>query len=592
MTNDSITLTRRRLLAGSATGVAALATGGLLSACQPDAGAGGDSGPKGIDNVDPIQLPEPRTDILYPEGYIGPRAYDREPFSDGSQTFRVVVAQDAQVVGDWAKNKATAEMERRTGLKIEFIPVLVRSTDGTIDMTKINAMLSGGDLPDAFLGIPFTSAQLSLYGQQGLFVALDDYIETYSPMTKQAMADYPDLRNLRASADGNLYTMLGVNDCYHCRSSPGRAWVSQKYLDKVGMDMPTTTEELREVLLEFKGSNPSGESGFMPFASSESQPMDTFFMNAFLYNPGGDQLGAGGANGGWMRLDAGKVQFVPTLPEWREGLKYLHQLGQDGTLTRATFQMKDAELQQNGNKGLVGFTRAYWWGTFFNPINLGLDEPWRDYVAVPPLKGPEGVQYARWDHYGYTTDGLQITTQCSSPELLVQWVDYLMDLEATLWSYSGVLDENAFFAKEGDVGINGKQALYYTDVWPAPAGQSWSQYGVMYRSSDFRLGERVDPKQPTFEAGLYEAGKAYEEFAEPKEMQLPRLIFPDEDSALVADTAVAINSTIKSSLAKFSLGELDPNNDADWQRYVDEFQAMNLQPYLDIHQKVYDQMPK
>ena len=52
------------------------------------------------------------------------------------------------------------------------------------------------DLPDAFLGIPFTSAQLSLYGQQGLFVALDDYIETYSPMTKQAMADYPDLAGL------------------------------------------------------------------------------------------------------------------------------------------------------------------------------------------------------------------------------------------------------------------------------------------------------------------------------------------------------------------------------------------------------------
>lgn len=577
-------LTRRTLLRGSALGLGALALG-PLAACS--SGGGDGEAPRGIENVARIELPAtPKAGPTYPDGYIGPKAYDRPAFADGSRTFKVVVAQDATTVGDWTTNKATAEMERRTGLKIEFVPVLVRGTDGSIDMTKINAMLAGGDLPDAFLGIPFTPAQLSLYGQQGLFVALDDYIETYAPATRQAMADYPDLRNLKASLDGKLYTMLGVNDCFHCRSSNGRAWISQKYLDAVGGTMPETTEDLRQVLLEFKGKNPSGKDGFLPFASSESTPIDTFFMNSFTYNPGGNQ------NGGWLRLNGDRVEFAANTDGWREGLRYLHQLGQDGTLTRATFTMKDTELQQNGNKGLVGFTRAYWWGSFFNPINLDMDAPWRDYVAVPPLKGPDGTRYAAWDYYGYSTDALQITTQCSNPELLVQWTDHMLDLEATMWLYSGVEESNWTWAKDATRGINDEQALYSTEVWPAPVGQSWGQYGVMYRSSDYRLGEQVDPDKPTFEAGLYAAGKAYEAFAQPQELQLPPLIIGDADAAAVADTATAISAAVKSNLAKFALGELDPHDDADWQGYVDQFQAMNLQTYLDIQQKAYESRPK
>ncbi|SDD83215.1 type 2 periplasmic-binding domain-containing protein [Auraticoccus monumenti] len=585
MTSEFFTpkVTRRDVLRGSAVGLGALALGPALAACSGE--AADPASPQGVEDVPKIELGEPRPDVTYPDGYVGPRAHDRAPFGDGTTTFRVVVPQDATTVGDWTTNKTSIEMERRTGLKVEYVPVLVRGTDGSIDMTKINAMLASGDLPDAFLGIPFTTAQLSLYGQQGVFVALDDLIETYAPMTRQAMSEYPDLRGLKAGTDNKLYTMLGVNDCYHCRSSNNRAWVSQTYLDDIGASMPQTTEELREVLLEFKNSNPSGKSGFMPFASSESTPIDTYFMNAFTYNPGGNQLG------GWLSLDGGAVKFVANTPEWREGLRYLHQLGQDGTLTRATFTMKDTELQQNGNKGLVGFTRSYWWGSFFNPVALDMDAPWRDYVAVPPLQGPGGVQYTGWNYYGYATDGLQITSTCADPGKLVQWADYQMDLEATMWSYAGVQDDNWTFDPSGE-GINGKTSLFSNKLFPAPTGQSWSQYAVMYRTSDFRLGEKVDASAPTFEAGLYEAGQGYEAFAEPQEMQLPPLIISDADSAAVADTATAINSAVKTALAEFALGDRDPSSDADWQSYTDQFSAMGMDAYLQSHQAAYDTRPQ
>lgn len=581
--NQPARLSRRALLAASAAGAAALGSP-LLAGCSS---SGDGSGPKGSKpTAKPLELGPEVEGPTYASGYVGPRARQKKPFGDGKTTFRIVVPQDSATVGDWNKNKTTAWFEKRTGVKIQFEAVLTTNPNGGSDLTKINAMLSGGNLPDAFMGIPFTTAQVSLYGQQGLFQKLDDLIAIYAPETRQAMKDYPDLRALKASSDGNLYQMPGVNDCFHCRSSNGRAWISQTYLDKIGAPMPTSTDELRQVLLEFKGKNPSGKSGFLPLVAGVDNALDNFFMQPFLYSPTGDQ------NGGWMRLNNGKVEFTPHLDEWREALKYLRQLGDDGLITPQTFSMTSTELQTAGNKGLIGFGRVYWWGSFFNPVTLDKDAPWRDYVAVPPLKGPSGNRTAQWDHYGFSTNGLQITSACKNPEVLVQWSDYQMDLESIMWMYDGIKGKNWFWGDKGAKGIDGKQALFRDVQWPAPEGQSWNQYATMYRSLDFRNGQQVNPKAPTFEKGLYEAGKAYEPYAEPKEMQLPPLIIPDESAAQVADTATSIQQQVKQGISQFALGKKNINSDADWQAYVNGFKDMNLQAYLDIYQKAYDSRPR
>ena len=579
-------VSRRALLAAGAAGAAALGSP-LLTGCG-SAGAKGSSASGTKPTEAPLQLGEEIEGPVYRPGYVGPRARKPVRFGDGKTAFKVVVPQDSANVGDWNKNKTTAWLEERTGVKVDFQTVLITDANGGTDLTKINAMLSGGNLPDAFLGIPFTTAQISLYGQQGLFQPMDELISVYAPVARQMMKDYPDLRSLKASSDGKLYQVPSMSDCYHCCSSNGRAWINKVYLDKVGAEMPATTEELRQVLLEFKHKNPSGRSGFLPLAAGIGNALDNYFLQPFLYSPTGDQ------NGGWMRLNNGKVEFTPNLSEWRDALKYLRQLADDGLITAQTFSMTSTELQTAGNKSLIGFARAYWWGSFFNPVTLDKSAPWRDYVAVPPLTGPNGSRTAQWDYYNYgvNTQGLQITSACKDPATLVRWSDAQMDLEATMWTYDGIKGKNWFWGDKGAKGIDGKQALWRDVQWPAPEGQSWSQYATMYRSLDFRNGQQVDPKAPTYEAGLYQAGKVYEQYAEPKEMQLPPLIIPDESAAQVADTATSIKQAVEQGMAEFALGKKDITNDADWNAYTDAFDAMNLKGYLDIYQKAYDSRPK
>jgi putative aldouronate transport system substrate-binding protein len=575
-------ISRRRLLTWAA-GIGAVSIPGVLAGCDSGGSQAGPEGPD-LSGVDPVELGADLEGPLYKEGYVGPRAREHSAFGDGETVFRVVVPQDATIVGDWNDNEATRWFEEATGVKVEFQSVLITGADGSTDLTKINAMLSGGDLPDAFMGIPFTVAQIALYGQQGVFQPLDDLIEVYAPETRQAMSDYPDLRSLRVGTDDTLYTMLGVNDCYHCSSSPGRAWINQDHLDEIGAEMPTTTDQLREVLLELQALSPGG-SDFIPFASGSTDYLDNYFMQSFLYSPPGDQ------NGGWLRLNSGSVELTPTLPEWREALRYLRRLNLDGLLTATNFSMTGEEMQAAGNNGRIGFARTYWWGSFFNPVTLDADAPWRRYVPVPPLEGPEGVRYAQWNHYAYATAGLQVTRSCEQPEVMVQWSDFQMNLEAVMRAYDGNKDDNWFYSESGATAIDGEQALFRDVQWPAPEGQSWNQYATMYRSLDFRGGQEVDPDAPTYEAGLYAAGQMYQEFAEPQEMQLPPLVIGDAESAQVADTATSINQHVRTHMSQFSLGQKDIDDDADWQEYVDTFDAMNVPAYLDIFQKAYDSRP-
>lgn len=578
-------LSRRNVVRyGVGVGLGATALPAFLAACGGSNKSAGTPA-AGVQGAPKATIGPATEGVLYASDYVGPRATVKKPFGDGSKTFTVVVPQDTTVTGDWNKNKFTDLFAKKTGIKIKFQTVVTVATDGSQDMTKVNAMMASGDLPDAFMGIPFTRDQLSLYGQQGVFVALDDYIETYGVEMKEAIKNYPDLKTLNKGTDGKTYTFTGLNDCYHCRVSPGRAYVNKKFVEKVGGKIPTTTEELRDLLKKFKSDDPNGHGDTIPFVAGVGNDIDRFFMGAFTYNPGQP----------WLRLEDGKVTFVANKPEWREGLKYLRSLYDDGTLTSAVFTMTGEALTKIGNTpghARIGFARDYYWGSFID-ITYETGARWRDYVPVPPLKGPDGTQIAAWDYYvPYNTAGIQITKKAQNPELLVQWADFQMELENTIDAYGGTQDKNWTWAKAGQNGINGKQAVYALDIWPAPVGTSWNQYSVMARSNDFRLSQFADPKNPNFEKDLYEASRPYEPFAQNKDWQLPPLIFDEAGAASNADISTVLTNHVRQSLANFAIGKLDINDDAAWNDYTSKIDKMGIATYLQTYQAAYDSRPK
>ncbi len=86
-----------------------------------------------------------------------------------------------------------------------------------------------------------------------------------------------------------MYSMPDINDCYHCSLSH-KAWIYQPWLDKLGLKIPTTTDELEQVLLAFKDKDPNGngKADEIPWSAAPTASwhaaLDQFVMNAFVYN--------------------------------------------------------------------------------------------------------------------------------------------------------------------------------------------------------------------------------------------------------------------------------------------------------------------
>ncbi|GAA5003584.1 extracellular solute-binding protein [Actinopolymorpha pittospori] len=561
-------------------GLTATTAGSILAGCS----GGGD--PEGAAVNDPLAVKggpktTPTAGVIYPEGYVGPHAAKRATLVKEKVTLRVVVPQDVRV-GDWAKNTFTGWYEQATNVHIDWQVV----AGGDDAMTKVNAMIASGDIPDVFMNIAFSNAQQLLYGSQGLFVPLNKLIDDYGVEVKRIFKDYPDAKSTLTATDGNIYSMPSVNDCFHCACGNQRMWIYQPWLEKLGLDMPTNLDELEEVLKAFKTGDPNGngKADEVPLMSTIDDPLDTFFMSSFMYNPGEP----------WLVLDNDKVDVAFNKPEWREGLRYLNRLYQQGLLAKQSFTQDGDQLRRIGDrKGepILGAARVFYWGTF---LTLNDDDPnarWRDYVAVPTLAGPDGKRFANWNYYGAVSTGnFVVTNACKNPAVAVQWGDGQYELETILRAYSGDFDKGWRWAKDGEVGINGKQALWTTlGTWPPPDGQWWNQLGLGYRSSDFRLGEVADPEHPTFEKPLYEQSRsAYFPNKIDKALQVPPLYLDADQAAQSGELSLTIANYVKQSLSKFTLGQLDPNDGGAWKTYVETLDQMGASTLVELNQKAYD----
>lgn len=543
------------------------------------------------------QASTPAAGPILPDGWVGPMPSAKEPLSAEKVTLKII-APDNIEVGDWATNSFSAWYEERTNVHIEW-----QSVAGTAEerRTAINAIIAGGDLPDIFMGIGFTPAQLQLYGQQGLFTKLNDLIDANGVEIKRVFEQYPNVRDTITANDGNIYMMPDVNDCYHCKGS-SKLWINKVWLDKLGLGIPQTTEEFHAALKAFKDQDPNGNGQADEIGMSSGTDVwvgstgtnaptgfgtyDPYFMGSFLYNPGEP----------WLVMTEGKVDVSFNKPGWREGLKYLNALYNDGLIARESFSQIGDQLRQTGDHEgdvILGAAPGGYWGVFLTIDQNAEGARWEEYVTVPPLQGPDGTRLATWNHFGGVNVGwFVITNKCENPELAVKWADGLYELEAVCRAYAGELGVDWRWAEEGEMGINGKQGVWKQLVtWSSDAMRNhwWGQFNPMYRSSDFRLGEVVDPAHPTFESPLYqETVNNYFPYAEDQSLQVPLLYLSEEQATQIGELGVTINGYVKQSFAEFVLGDRDPNDDGAWNDYVDTLNQMAIENYLGLYQAAYE----
>jgi putative aldouronate transport system substrate-binding protein len=212
---------------------------------------------------------------------------------------------------------------------------------------------------------------------------------------------------------------------------------------------------------------------------------------------------------------------------------------------------------------------------------------WKEYVAVPPLKGPGGVQLTQYDPYQVAPGKFVITNQAKNPEAAFRFADALYDREMTLRSTIGEPEVDWRWAKDGEIGLDGNPAVYKDmSQFGVTQNKQWSQTGIAYRPNSLRLGAVADPENP-LESILYsETKNKYEPYRVDVKNILPPLNFTVDQSQEIAVLSKTIYDYTNEMIARFIIGDMDIEK--DWDKYLKTLDGMNLARFLEINQEAYE----
>jgi putative aldouronate transport system substrate-binding protein len=489
----------------------------------------------------------------------------------------------------------TTEVEKKFDVDLTFETT---GYDSSAASEKRQISLASGDYPEIFMLInwvdQFSQAELIKYSQQGLIVPLNDLIDKYAPNIKAAFEKEPAFKTLATAPDGKIWGLPQWNDCFHCSYS-AKYWINTDWLKKLGLEMPKTTAELKEVLLAFKNGDPNGNGAAdeIPVSANTIDTLIPYFMNSFVYDPR--------ANSYPMMLaqNGGKVQFQAVQPGWRDGLAYLADLYREGLIDPGAFTQNREASQALGNNAeaiIIGSATAQHPALF---VTVGqTDGRDRNYDPVAPLAGPDGLAYTSYNLASMPGAAFVITNKATEEQQIaaIKIVDYMFTMEGHAGAEYGKEGEQWLRPVEGDLALDPNFPPLYnqlpTDPNAPPTNMAWGAMGQYFSDKEWRGGQ-VQPKEiyePSgFERRLFEASLLYEG-KEPKDQLFPYWnIWTDPATAdELAQLQTNLQNYVVQANAEFVTGQRDINDDAAWAAYLADIDNLGLAHYLELYQIGYD----
>ena len=342
-------------------------------------------------------------------------------------TLRIAGAKNQAIAKSYDELQFFKDLEERTNVHIEWD---ITPNEGWQE--KKSLIFASGDLPDAFYGMwvlqngAYTENDLFNYGQQGLLLPLEDLMKEYAPNLTSFLDENSHYVKDITAPDGHIYGLPGIDE-----SSPAVTeafFINTDWLQKVGKEIPTTTDELYDVLKAFKGKDLNGNG------KEDEIPMSFRFKdgNKGIYS----LFGSFGLldSRTHIILDNEKVIFTAMQPEYKEAIQYFHKLFAEGLIDQEAFTHdgKVYDSKVKNKEPIIGSFVAWGLNSMFGTTEV-------DYAPVLPLKGPRGDQ--KWSRRpgGLRSKGaFVITSACKYPEVAMRWANELYEEDTAIQSYRGM----------------------------------------------------------------------------------------------------------------------------------------------------------
>lgn len=349
-------------------------------------------------------------------------------------------------------NPVLKEMAENAGISITW------ETMSDSLSEQVNIRIAGNDLPDAFNAVGFSNYDLTNYGQDGTFIDLTPYInEEYMPNLTKILDEHPDIRAAITMDDGCIYGLpageqmgtagVGKAEDYNIYTIPQYSMINKTWLDELGLEVPTTLDELHDVLVAFQENDMATMYGN---DAGQTIPL-SFGIDQWCWGQNIYYAGFGFTN--WtndvcadlLLQPDGTVNFVSDDDNYRAALEYFHDWFTEGLIDQEVFSQDDTQYMAKCSQGRVGV--ATWWY-----IEELMGDHADDYVFLPVLDGPDGTHNVTVrDGGGINSGSLSITSACESPINLLKFYDQWYIPENTMQLQYGPI--GTYFTGQDENGL-------------------------------------------------------------------------------------------------------------------------------------------
>lgn len=484
------------------------------------------------------------------------------PIVDEPTTLSYFVADDSNaaiMTTDWNDNEFYQEMERRTGVHLEF--EMVSSADY---QTNFNLMIASGNLADMiYVGASYYAEGVDAAIDDGYFLDLTDLVDEYMPNYERIRTSDVQYELLSTTDSGRLGA---VYELRQSKQGPWLGlWIRQDWLDDLGLETPVTFDDYHEVLTAFKNEKGATAPLILNFSGSDGEF--------------GTMSGGLNVLNSWQLDETGKVNFGPYMDAWKEYVTIMHQWYTEG-LIDPDFMATDERTADMAKvvTGASGLFAALY--TMPSVYEAASEDPNMNLAPVNPPVMNEGDEGHIRLRDSYTSGNTAISADSENWEVALRWLDYLYTDEGALLANYGVEGDTFEFDENGE-------PVFTDKILNNENGWTMTQTVASYLCPSAGIANWSDWTREL--AGVPEKDQAcydvWSEFSD--DWRLPSSVTLTQDesterAALYAD----ISTIVKEQTAQFISGALDIEE--NWDAYISALEASGMERAIEITQAAYD----
>lgn len=476
-------------------------------------------------------------------------------------------------VNDYDDLQAMKYAEEITGVDIEFQIVNMESLQ-----TNFQLMIASGDITDLVSGVSDQYDSSAQMIEDGVAIDLMDYQE-FLPNFWNVLDYYDAYKTKAITQDGTMPEIICVADDYMTQSG---MQIRKDWLDKLGMDVPETIDELHEVLLGFVSECGADKALLLTGSPQMTGTAIVGGMGTIGYDPSTTSnmyVVDGEIRNGF--LDDAYKEYMEMMAQWyEEGI-----IAKDfATESNDPFTSKADSYIQGGNAGV--------WSSMSDNMDQNLEagkslDPEYDIVPMAQPMQNAGEKFHFGDsEIGANAMGKNITVSdcCEDVELACKWIDFFFSEEGIRLANYGLKDNDNWDGADdtySDIAEEMDMVRLTDGTFPMISfGTTYYTLACVATLQDFDrvFGTYSDLNLSAMELWTETADDLY---TLPVSMELSQ-----EESAEYSGIWSDLSTYANTEIFKFVMGEY--NFDEDWDNFIDQLKGMGIEDCVEIYQAAYD----